>query len=129
MGGTACKNTFLFFLFSILGMMLVPSDGRAVNGNGARTVLNTQYGTANGINDLPGIDPSSDICTTGRPTADDSKVFCFYNEGSGRFLSIGGLWGTHASINNTPNAIWFESTGTDGQYNLNNMIDGSSTGT
>lgn len=128
-GGAACKNTFLFFLFSILGMMLVPSDGRAVNGNGARTVLNTQYGTANGINDLPGIDPSSDICTTGRPTADDSKVFCFYNEGSGRFLSIGGLWGTHASINNTPNAIWFESTGTDGQYNLNNMIDGSSTGT
>lgn len=128
-GVIVCKNNFLFFLFSILGMMLVPSDGSASNGNGARTTLNTQYGTANGINDLAGIDPSSDICTTGRPTTDDSKVFYFYNEGSGRFLSIGGLWGTHASINNTPNAIWLEKTGTDGQYYLNNKIDGSGTGT
>ena len=128
-GVIACKNNFLFFLFSILGMMLVPSDGSASNGNGARTTLNTQYGTASGISDLAGVDPSAYICTTGRPNDDDSKIFCFYNVGSGRFLSIGGLWGTHASINNTPNAIWFESTGTDGQYYLNNKVDGSGTGT
>lgn len=127
-GGKACKSHLLYFLFSILGMMFVPSDGSASNGNGARTVLNTQYGTANGIDDLSGIDPSADICTTNRPN-DGSKMFYFYNVGTGRFLSIGGLWGTHASINNTPNSIWLESTGTDGQYYLNNKIDGSGTGT
>ena len=94
----------------------------------SRTILNTQYGTANGINDLAGVDPSADICTTGRPTDNDNKIFYFYNEGSGRFLSIGGLWGTHASINNTPNAIWIEKA-ENATYYLNNKIDGSSTGT
>ena len=70
MGVIACKNNFLFFLFSILGMMLVPSDGRASNGNGARTTLNTQYESINGIDSLIGVDPSSAICSTERPDND-----------------------------------------------------------
>lgn len=124
----SCKNNFLLMLFSVCWLMLAPTTGGASARQASRTVLNTQYGTANGIDDLSGIDPSADICTTGRPN-DGSKIFYFYNVGTGRFLSIGGLWGTHASINNTPNSIWLESTGTDGQYYLNNKIDGSGTGT
>lgn len=90
----------------------------------------TSYETADGIDDLTGIDPSADICTTGRPETDANKIFCFYNLGTRKFLSIGGLWGTHASISNTPNAIWFETTGGNaGQYYLNNKVDGSGTGT
>lgn len=88
----------------------------------------TTYEVADGIDDLWGVDPSADICTTGKPEGDFSKVFCFYNVGAKKFLSIGGLWGTHASINSTPNAIWFESSGTDGQYRLSNKMDGSGTG-
>lgn len=127
-GEKACKNHFLFVLFMLWCLIFVPTTSIASARQASRTVLNTQYGTANGIDDLFGIDPSADICTTNRPN-DDSKIFYFYNVGTGRFLSIGGLWGTHASINNTPNPIWFESTGTDGQYYLNNKIDGSGTGT
>lgn len=108
--------------------MTLPNLGIASTRQVSRTILNTQYGTASGINDLAGVDPSADICTTGRPTDNDNKIFYFYNEGSGRFLSIGGLWGTHASINNTPNAIWIEKAG-NATYYLNNKIDGSSTGT
>lgn len=90
----------------------------------------TTYEVADGIDDLWGVDPSADICTTGRPESDNSKVFCFYNVGTKKFLSIGGLWGTHASINSTPNAIWFEKASTDdGKYYLNNKVDGSGTGT
>ena len=82
-----------------------------------------------GINDLVGIDPSADICTTGMPTDDNSKIFCFYNAATNRFLSIGGLWGTHASIDTTPYGIWFEKTSTDGAYSLRNKVNGSGTGT
>ena len=128
-GDKAYKSNFLYFLFSIFVMVLVPNDALASRGKVSRTVLNTQYGTANGIDDLPGIDPSSDICTTGRPSDDAGKIFCLYNVGTGRFLNIGGLWGTHASISNTPNAIWFEKASDGGQYYLNNKIDGSGTGT
>lgn len=78
---------------------------------------------------LPGIDPSADITTTGRPQTDDSKMFCFYNEGAKKFLNIGGLWGTHASISDVPYSIWFENTGKDGVYYLNNNVTGSGTGT
>lgn len=90
----------------------------------------TTYKVADGIDDLWGVDPSAGICTTGKPEGDFSKVFCFYNVGTRKFLSIGGLWGTHASINSTPNAIWFEKASTaDGKYYLNNKVDGSGTGT
>lgn len=124
-----CKNKLLFILFVCFSVVFAPSRSVAATQQVARTVLNTQYGTANGISDLPGVDPTADICTTNRPTSDENKIFYFYNEGTGRFLSIGGLWGTHASINNTPNAIWFEKTSNEGQYYLNNKIDGSGTGT
>lgn len=124
----ACKGNWVYFLFSVFMMVFLPINGMVFDQQANRTVLNTQYGTANGINDLPGIDPSADVCTTGRPAADDSKIFYIYNEGTGCFLSIGGLWGTHASINNTPNAIWIENAN-NGLYYLNNKIDGSSTGT
>lgn len=78
---------------------------------------------------LSGIDPSADITTTGMPQTDDSKMFCFYNEGAKKFLNIGGLWGTHASISDVPYSIWFENTGKDGVYWLNNNVAGSGTGT
>lgn len=92
------------------------------------------YGTSFGdvyisVNSLPGIDPSASITTTGRPQDDNSKMFCFYNEGAKKFLNIGGLWGTHASISDVPYSIWFEKTATDGVYYLNNNVAGSGTGT
>lgn len=89
-GEKACKNHFLFVLFMLWCLIFVPTTSIASARQASRTVLNTQYGTANGIDDLFGIDPSADICTTNRPN-DGSKIFYFYNVGTGRFLSIGGL--------------------------------------
>ena len=37
---------------------------------------------------------------------DPSKVFFFYNVKTGKFLSMGGYWGVHASLKNTPVAFW-----------------------
>lgn len=113
------------FLLTVLTAFALTGHCSAVH---AQT-FGTSYETADGIDDLTGVDPSADICTTGRPEDDANKIFCFYNLGTKKFLSIGGLWGTHASINNTPNAIWFEKTATDGQYTFDNKVAGSGTGT
>lgn len=33
---------------------------------------------------------------------DPNKVFFFYNVKTGKFLSMGGYWGVHASLKDTP---------------------------
>ena len=43
---------------------------------------------------------------------DPSKVFFFYNVKTGKFLSMGGYWGVHASLKDTPNAFWAQDGGT-----------------
>ena len=121
------KNLIATLCLSALWLNPIPIDAQTQTS--AHALSNSSYGTANGINDLAGTDPSKSICTTGRPSTDAAKMFCFYNEGSNSFLSIGGLWGTHASISNTPYYIWFEATNTDGAYYLNSMVSGSGTGT
>jgi len=37
---------------------------------------------------------------------DPSKVFFFYNVKTGKFLSMGGYWGVHVSLKDTPVAFW-----------------------
>lgn len=37
--------------------------------------------------------------------SDPSKVFFFYNVKTGKFLSMGGNWGVHASLKDTPVAF------------------------
>lgn len=99
----------------------------------------TQYKVAANIDDLVGIDPS-DKCVAGtynnnsaEPT-DPDKVFYLYNVGTKRFLSVGGLYGTHATLDNTPHGLWFESVDNAKDYNdnrfwINNRVAGSGTGT
>ena len=56
-----------------------------------------------GVEDLSGVDPSSEICTTkGTAETDGNKIVWLYNVGAKKFLSVGGLWGTHASLNVSP---------------------------
>ena len=94
---------------------------------------NTRYKTPDNVDELVGIDPS-DACVAGRygsaePT-DPSKQLCLYNVGTKRFLSVGGTWGTHAALNNTPHVIWLETAkGYTDRFWVNNHIAGSSTGT
>ena len=43
---------------------------------------------------------------------DPNKVFFFYNVKTGKFLSMGGYWGVHASLKDTPVAFWAQDGGT-----------------
>lgn len=91
----------------------------------------TKYGVVNNIDDLVGIDPSDDCVaeTTTMPT-ENKKVLCFYNVGAKRFLSPGGYWGTHASLDNTAHAIWMNTVSDNTKaFKLVNSVAGSGTGT
>lgn len=42
---------------------------------------------------------------------DPNKVFFFYNVKTGKFLSMGGYWGVHAALKDTPVAFWAQDGG------------------
>ena len=48
-----------------------------------------------------------------------NKVFFFYNVKTGKFLSMGGYWGVHASLKDTPAAFWAQ----DGNRLYKNAIN------
>ena len=81
-----------------------------------------------GVDDLYGVDPSSKICTSnGTAETDGDKIVCLYNVGAKKFLSVGGLWGTHASLNVSPYSIYMKNN--DSQtYFLESKVNGSGTG-
>ena len=81
-----------------------------------------------GVDDLSGVDPSSAICTSnGTAETDGDKIVCLYNVGAKKFLSVGGLWGTHASLNVSPYSIYMKDIGSQTYY-LQNKVTASATG-
>lgn len=87
---------------------------------------NTKYGVVNNIDDLVGIDPGdpSDsnnayLSDKTMPT-DDNKLLCFYNVGTKRFLSPGGIWGTQGSLDNTAYPFWLTSPENSNFFNIVN---------
>ena len=92
----------------------------SAQGDGSTGDENT-IATYKGVEDLPGetfeelkAGITSD-CSYGDPT----KVYFLYNVGTGKFLNMGGYWGTHASIKDYPMPLWTRNgtsmTTTDGE--------------
>lgn len=93
------------------------------------TESNGTGNTIEGVDKLYGIDPSSKICTNGTNETDGDKIVCLYNVGAKKFLSIGGKWGTHASLNVSPYSIYMRWNSGSSTYFLQNKVEGSGTGT
>lgn len=53
---------------------------------------------------------------------------CLYNVGAKKFLSIGGKWGTHASLNVSPHSIYMIWNDGSKTYFLQSKVEGSGTG-
>ena len=92
------------------------------------TASNGTENTIGGVDNLYGIDPSSDYCTNGTNETDGDKIVCLYNVGAKKFLSIGGKWGTHASLSVSPYSIYMRWNGGTSTYFLQNKVEGSGTG-
>lgn len=77
---------------------------------------NIKYGVVNNIDDLVGIDPGDPgdsnnayLSDKTMPT-DNNKLLYFYNVGTKRFLSPGGIWGTQGSLDNTAYPFWLKAS-------------------
>lgn len=77
--------------------------------------------TYKSVAELPGhtFEQLKDGITTDCSYADASKVYFLYNVGTGKFLNMGGYWGTHGSIKDYPMPLWTRKgtsmTTTDGE--------------
>lgn len=101
------------------------AQNKATESNG------TEKTVIGGVDDLYGVDPSSEHCTdtkVGTNQTDGNKIVCLYNVGAKKFLSIGGLWGTQAALDVSPHSIYMYWNGGSKTYFLASKVAGSSAG-
>ena len=102
---------------------VAPAQNKVTENNG------TEETVIGGVDDLSGVDPSETYCTTKHTDeTDGDKIVCLYNVGAKKFLSVGGLWGTHASLNVSPYSIYMIWNKDSQTYFLESKVNGSGTG-
>ena len=111
-----------------LAAVLMAANTTVALAQNKATASNGTENTIGGVDKLYGIDPSSDYCTNGTNETDGDKIVCLYNVGAKKFLSIGGKWGTHASLNVSPYSIYMRWNSGTSTYFLQNKVEGSGTG-
>lgn len=123
----ASSSLWKLFAAMLLVWILVPI-GQASAQNKA-TENNGTENTIESVDKLYGIDPSPAICATnGTAETDGDRIVCLYNVGAKKFLSIGGKWGTHASLNVSPHSIYMIWNDGSKTYFLQSKVEGSGTG-
>lgn len=130
-----CKSYLLSFAKAkgniaavALAAVLMAANATVASAQNKATESNGTEKTIEGVDKLYGIDPSSEICTNkGTAETDGDKIVCLYNVGAKKFLSVGGLWGTHASLNVSPYSIYMNDKGSQ-TYSLESKVNGSGTG-
>ena len=68
-----------------------------------------QEETITGVKDLAGKDLTyinSHLTTDGNYPVENGKMFFLYNEKTGKFLNLGGYWGTHVSLADYGKPMW-----------------------
>ena len=86
----------------------------------------TEKKVIGGVDDLYGVDPSAAYCTSnGTAETDGNKIVCLYNVGAKKFLSVGGMWGTHASLDVSPYSIYMFWNTNSKTFCLESKVKGS----
>lgn len=126
----ASSSLWKLFAALLLVWILVPI-GQASAQNKATESNGTEKTVIGGVDDLYGVDPSSEHCTdtkVGTNQTDGDKIVCLYNVGAKKFLSIGGLWGTQATLDVSPHSIYMYWNSYSKTYFLASKVAGSSAG-
>ena len=112
-----------------LAAVLMAANATVASAQNKATASNGTENTIGGVDKLYGIDPSSANCTNkGLAETDGDKIVCLYNVGAKKFLSVGGKWGTHASLDGSPYPIYMIWNDGSKTYFLQNKVTGSSAG-
>lgn len=110
-----------------LAAVLMAASATVASAQNKATENNGTENTIGGVDNLYGIDPSSEICTNkGTAETDGDKIVCLYNVGAKKFLGVGGEWGTHATLDVSPYSIYMNLiSDSEGTYNLESKLQGS----
>lgn len=110
-----------------LAAVLMATNATVASAQNKATENNETENTIGGVDNLYGIDPSSEICTNkGTAETDGDKIVCLYNVGAKKFLGVGGEWGTHATLEVSPYSIYMNLiSDSEGTYNLESKLQGS----
>ena len=84
----------------------------------------------NGVEDFKGLtlDKVKEASTsTNFSFADKTKVLFLYNVKTGKFLNMGGYWGTCAGLHDYGKALWVDFDGTNFKFTMNNGNDTGNT--
>lgn len=112
-----------------LAALLMAANATVASAQNKALESNGTGNTIGGVDNLWGIDPSSANCTNkGMAEDDGNKIVCLYNVGAKKFLSVGGKWGTHASLDGSPYSIYMIWNNSSQTYFLQNKVTGSSAG-
>lgn len=106
----SCTTTMTMLFTALMALMANTTKTFA-------QTFGTTYEAADNIDQLVGIDPGdpSDsnnayLSGTTMPTDNNNKLLYFYNVGTKRFLSPGGIWGTQGSLDNTAYPFWLKAS-------------------
>ena len=106
-----------------LAAVLMAANATVASAQNKAMESNGTENTIGGVDKLYGIDPSSAICTDkGTAETDGNKIVCLYNVGAKKFLSVGGMWGTHASLDVSPYPIYMAWKGSSQTYFLESKV-------
>jgi len=110
-----------------LAAVLMAASATVASAQNKATENNGTENTIGGVDNLYGIEPSSEICTNkGTAETDGDKIVCLYNVGAKKFLGVGGEWGTHATLDVSPYSIYMNLiSDSEGTYNLESKLQGS----
>ena len=110
-----------------LAAVLMAANATVASAQNKATASNGTENTIGGVDNLWGIDPSSEICADkGTAETDGNKIVCLYNVGAKKFLGVGGEWGTHATLDVSPYSIYMKLiSDSEGTYNLESKLQGS----
>lgn len=92
----------------------------------AQTKETTQSPVINGVEDFVGLTPKQvkeAANSTNFSFADKSKVLFLYNVKTGKFLNVGGYWGTCASLHDYGKALWVDVNGSNFKFTVDNQND------
>lgn len=121
MGGI--KRTCVAKALAVFAVASVTTSSFAQTLGGANSVIN-------GVEDFVGLAPDKvkeASTSTNFSFADKDKVLFLYNVKTGKFLNVGGYWGTCAGLHDYGKALWVDYDGSKFKFTVNNNNDTGNT--
>lgn len=121
MGGI--KRTCVAKALAVFAVASVTTSSFAQTLGGANSVIN-------GVEDFKGLtlkEVQDASTSTNFSFAEKGKVLFLYNVGTGKFLNVGGYWGTCAGLHDYGKALWVDLDGTNFKFTMNNGNDTGNT--